>query len=233
MQVISYSDPENPAVKYAVPKGLSTSKTMAYQYGYLEMRAKMTYQQGVWHAFWLQGLTDVAQSYDDYEMLLNGCLPEVDIFEVHNNATQCVTPNLHLWKWDNTEQTTIHAQAPKYTGERQYTFADTANLSEEYHTYGFLWTPDEMTMYIDNVPYITYKLNEKLWDDLDSRLTERAFHSPMDIIIGTGISTEENAGWDSSLWLEDDKFNGVNFFVDYIRLYQNNTIEGTKFLTKK
>lgn len=244
MQVISYSDPENSAIKYATPLGLTTEDTMAFQYGYLEMRAKMTFQQGVWHSFWLQGLSKKAKSYYDYETLLNGCLSELDIFEIHGNATKCVTPQLHLWRWVNEGQYCQHIQNPDdsavtdLTGNRQYTFKSFENLSNEYHTYGLLWTPEEISMYVDGEKYITYDISadNKLWQGLGTiqsdghgtdLLTEQAFHSPMDIILGIGISTKENCSWDSSRWLIDSEFKGIDYFVDYIRLYQNTTIDNT------
>lgn len=243
MQIISYRDPDNSKIKYALPVGLTTAETLAYQYGYLEMRARMTFQQGVWHSLWLQGLTEKAQSYKDYETQLNGCLPEIDVFEIHTNATKCATPNLHLWKWDNVNMYSQHVQTPQngVTGNTPYTFSSIENLSKEYHTYGFLWTPEKITMYIDGAEYITYNISSgnELWPGLGTitsegnpttDLTQDAFHSPMDIILGTGISTEENCSWDSSSWLDDSQFKGIYYYVDYIRLYQNNTINNTLLL---
>ena len=233
MQIKSYSDPADPSVKYAAGYGVKTANTMAYQYGYLEMRAKMSFIPGVWHSFWLQTLQPVAQDHFDYNERFGGCLTEVDVFEIHNTARERVTPNLHLWRWDNSIRYNYHIQTPdNYIGSRYYTFGDTSKLSEEYHIYGFLWTPQEMTMYIDNVPYISYDLTAALWNSgVENGLTEAAIHSPMDVIIGIGLSTPENVSWgNDSMWLDEDNFNGIDYFVDYVRLYQNRSVENTILL---
>lgn len=231
MHIKPYSDPNNAAVKYAGAYGVKTANTMAYQYGYLEMRAKMSFIPGVWHSLWLQTLQPISQKYFNYNKLFGGCLTEVDVFEIHNTARERVTPNLHLWRWDNTVRDNYHVQAPRYTGERYYTYSNTENLSNEYHIYGFLWTPQEMTMYIDNEPYITYDLTQSLWDKLENGLTEAAIHAPMDVIIGIGLSTPENVSWgNSSMWIDEDSFNGMDYIVDYVRLYQNRSVENTKLL---
>ena len=158
----------------------------------------------------------------------------MDVFEIHNTARERVTPNLHLWRWDNAIRDSYHVQAPRHSGKRYYTYENTENLSNEYHIYGFLWTPREMTMYIDNEPYITYDLTQSLWDKLENGLTEAAIHAPMDVIIGIGLSTPENVPWgNDSMWLDEDSFNGIDYTVDYVRLYQSRSVKDTMLLLDK
>ena len=53
----------------------------------------------------------------------------------------------------------------------------------------------------------------------------------MDVIIGIGLSTPENVSWgNSSMWFDEDSFNGMDYIVDYLRLYQNRSVENTKLL---
>ena len=234
MRIKPYNDPDNADIKYAAAYGVKTANTMAYRYGYLEMRAKMSFIPGVWHSLWLQTLQPIAQKHFDYNKLFGGCLTEVDVFEIHNTARERVTPNLHLWRWDNYLRDSYHVQAPRYSGKRYYTYENTENLSNEYHIYGFLWTPQEMTMYIDNEPYITYDLTQSLWDKLENGLTEAAIHAPMDVIIGIGLSTPENVPWgNDSMWLDEDSFNGIDYTVDYVRLYQSRSVKDTMLLLDK
>ena len=234
MRIKPYNDPDNADIKYAAAYGVKTANTMAYRYGYLEMRAKMSFIPGVWHSLWLQTLQPIAQKYFNYDKLFGGCLAEVDVFEIHNTARERVTPNLHLWRWDNAIRDSYHVQEPRYSGKRYYTYENTENLSNEYHIYGFLWTPREMTMYIDNEPYITYDLTQSLWDKLENGLTEAAIHAPMDVIIGIGLSTPENVPWgNDSMWLDEDSFNGIDYTVDYVRLYQSRSVKDTMLLLDK
>ena len=91
-----------------------------------------------------------------------------------------------------------------------------------------------MTMYIDNEPYITYDLTQSLWDKLENGLTEAAIHAPMDVIIGIGLSTPENVPWgNDSMWLDEDSFNGIDYTVDYVRLYQSRSVKDTMLLLDK
>ena len=234
MRIKPYNDPDNADIKYAAAYGVKTANTMAYRYGYLEMRAKMSFIPGVWHSLWLQTLQPIAQKYFNYDKLFGGCLAEVDVFEIHNTARERVTPNLHLWRWDNAIRDSYHVQAPRHSGKQYYTYENTENLSNEYHIYGFLWTPREMTMYIDNEPYITYDLTQSLWDKLENGLTEAAIHAPMDVIIGIGLSTPENVPWgNDSMWLDEDSFNGIDYTVDYVRLYQSRSVKDTMLLLDK
>lgn len=250
MSIIQYKD-NSGNIKYSIPSAVTTADTMAFRYGYLEMRAKMSFKCGAWLSFWMQGLTPLAEKNDAVTVkALNGCLPEVDIFEVHNGAgSGKVTPNLHLWKYiaaqGNIAAYNQHVQAPvPSSGASTYTFSELQNLSNEYHTYGFLWTPEVMTMYVDGTAYVSYDLTKALWDGLGSTLkgeedtstsdlTETAFHSPMDIILGCGISTSENASWltDADM-INDSTYETLNYNVDYIRLYQNKDIQNTKLYTK-
>lgn len=132
---------------YTTAEGLSTKKTMAFKYGYLEMRARVPYSHGAWPSLW-------AKSSPTHHEENVGWGAEVDIFEVFS-STNKLYPNLHKYGHDQGPHYDIQSTALKSNG---YTFADGADLND-YHIYGFEWTKDYMKFYVDGVCYQTYDLN--------------------------------------------------------------------------
>ncbi|UVK37514.1 family 16 glycosylhydrolase [Mesorhizobium sp. AR10] len=102
---------------------LTTYESFAQTYGYFEIRADMPEKQGVWPAFWLLPADGSwPPELDVVEMV--GQDPNKLIMTGHSNATGTHT----------TVSSTPYV-------------ADTAG----FHTYGVLWTQDELVWYFDDV----------------------------------------------------------------------------------
>ncbi|TIV06051.1 MAG: glycoside hydrolase family 16 protein, partial [Mesorhizobium sp.] len=102
---------------------LTTYESFAQTYGYFEIRADMPEKQGVWPAFWL--------------LPADGSWPpELDVVEMVGQD-----PNkLILTGHSNATGTHTKVSSTAYV-------ADTAG----FHTYGVLWTEDELVWYFDDV----------------------------------------------------------------------------------
>lgn len=103
---------------------INTHHKYNFDYGYFEARLKMPKGKGMWPAWW---------------MLRDGWPPEIDMLEV-----LCSKPNeLHV---------NFH-YGPSWN--EHYSHEQVLNLgldtSDEFHTYGFEWTPDYMRYYVDGV----------------------------------------------------------------------------------
>ncbi len=101
---------------------INTQYKYNFDYGYFEARLKMPKGKGMWPAWW---------------MLRDGWPPEIDMLEV-----LCSKPNeLHV---------NFH-YGPAWN--QHYSHEQVLDLgfdtSEEFHTYGFEWTPDYMRYYVD------------------------------------------------------------------------------------
>lgn len=207
-----YYSQSNPTAQYATNSSVCTQDTMSYKYGYLEVRARVPYQRGAWPSFWLlsNGALNNPLSSRIYNI-------EVDVFEVFSSTSTAI-PNIHKWRLD-TESGNYHTQ---YNGNHAlgrtssvYEFSETENLSNEYHIYGFDWTPEKMVMSIDGVDYMTYDLTY----DFDQRDGMGDFDAPLFPIFNNFIYVSDLA--------ETTAQNSVNnkdlpfeYFIDYIRLYQ-------------
>ncbi len=200
---------------YSMPKGLTTTDSMLFKYGYLEMRAKAPYRKGAWPSFWCTSETPLQEAENRME---------VDIMEIMGYTTGFST-NLHKWAND----------ASKHIGKNvgHYAFADSSNLVNEYHTYGFEWDTETMSFYIDGYKYTTCEItgeNAKFGSDI---LPEAdMFQDWLKVIINNECFTENGSYKPVDGYVLSDKDPmPINYYIDYIRLYQN-ADKGEVFKTK-
>lgn len=113
---------------------IKTEATQINQYGYYEMRAKMQAGGGVHCAWWLIGFEDDPNQ---------SC--EIDIFEILGTDVNRIWSTVHSWK-DSTIQ--YHTEHPWFANKK---------LAEEFHVYGFDWTPEGVTVYVDGIRVMTHK----------------------------------------------------------------------------
>lgn len=221
LKTIRYSDPDNASIMFASPWSLTTANSMNYQYGYLEMRAKIPAAQGAWASLWLTS-GKLGGSLSE-----NGV--EVDIFETQGLN---LTPNLHKW-YGSSDVAYNSSPASRYhdlTGSskkiRKYTASE--SFRSEYHIIGYEWTPEKMVMYVDGVSYMTFDLT----DDYEaygktgnsSEYGMQGFKNPMEVIIGCGLYSPAYVNpyqpWAEPYMIKDMSVLPFDYSVDWIRLYR-------------
>ena len=150
-------DPEQEGMQYKVPFSVLTRYKMNHVYGYVEMRARVPYYLGCWPSWWG---TNSTPSLDETKVKYT---VEIDIFEVFGNSA--VVPNIHKWYNKNYNYDFYHnpdfgrditffgANHTQNSEKMVYDWEEKGKtveqVSEEYHVYGFEWTPTEMSMYVD------------------------------------------------------------------------------------
>ncbi len=223
---ILYSDPNNPNIKYGVPASVRTKGTMEYRYGYCEIRAKVPFMTGVWPSFW---------SGNDGTLHPRECKEysvEVDVFEIFGTE-DTVVPNIHKWyKIDYYDYNAIHGTRvdrnhTAWGTDKTYVFTDWENLDNEYHTYGFEWTPTEMSMYVDGYCYKTYDITTSY--DLCPDMF--GFHDARYIIFNNHVFSP-NSNFKPNLITGHEENLPANYDIDYFRLYQDHTVENTAIWLK-
>jgi len=109
----------NPLGLPYVSGAITTETSFSQLYGYFEIRAQMPEGQGLWPAFWLLP--------DDLSWP-----PELDVVEVLGHDPTTLYFSTHSTV-QPTEGTTLKVQ----------------DVSKDFHTYGAMWGPETVTMYID------------------------------------------------------------------------------------
>ena len=206
-----WKDENDPNVTHACPPTVVTANSMNYRYGYLEMRAKVPFKHSVWPALWLCQLEKYYAAPDRC-----GYGVEVDVFEIFGSTEGKVIPNLH--KWFNAEWAKNNAlpKTHSMTGAKSiYQFKDTTDLSNEWHVYGFEWTDEYMSMYVDGEEYIRYDLS----DNYDGLSDMSGFQNPAYILLSLAVYTKGKHDGGGREPIDSDF--PCEFVIDYLRLYQN------------
>jgi beta-glucanase (GH16 family)/regulation of enolase protein 1 (concanavalin A-like superfamily)/plastocyanin len=176
-----------PAGKYSyglpyVSGQLTTAHRHTQRYGYYELRAKLPPGKGLWPRFWL--LTD------------DGVWPgEYDIFEVLGKENPVTV-----------HQTTHYRDASSSHGVDGFTYTGIVPTDGNFHTYGFLWTPETVTWYVDGVA--TYTQANRI-------------NIPMYALIDLTVGNDPNNWWPgnpdaTTPW-------PANMELEYFRVYSNDS----------
>ena len=200
---------------YSSNKTLTTKDRMSFQYGYLEIYAKVPFSQGSCPAFWFRS----AVKHRSTDTLMT----EVDVFEVYKEGY--VESALH--KWYLKDPVAGGSTRHDWNTPISYTFPKDKweTLSDEYHLWGFGWTKDMMYMTVDGEVFATYDITDKgdFQEGLGvgSDLTGMdCFQDPLYIL----FSNEPGTNFRDPNWAPNE--NTVfpkTFSVAWVRLYQDET----------
>ena len=200
---------ENGDKLYTTTYSVTTFNKMRFQYGYLEISARVPFMQGAWPSFWLKTMEDdiCPKNKADY-------MAETDIFEVFSSTEKAV-PNIHKWYNDGSHTQAIWPSNP-YITVKPYVFKDTTQLCDEYHTYGFEWTPEIMAMWVDGERYNVFDLSAN-WDE---RSDMSGFHDSVYILFNNHLFTKNSSFKPDGSEVDGRTKFPVCYWIDYIRLYQ-------------
>ncbi len=123
---------------------IHTKKKFEFQYGTVEVRAKLPKGHGLWPAIWMLG-NDIDKN------IWPGC-GEIDIME-------------HVGKEPNQVFTSLH-NASSFGNTINSKKIEIKNVQEDFHVYKMKWTQDSIQFFIDNAKVYTYSpenKNDKNW----------------------------------------------------------------------
>lgn len=191
---------------YLTTNSITTENRMSFKYGYLEVRAKVPYKAGCWPSLWLRSpnakQTDLTGK-DGYNM-------EVDIIEPFGYTDKNGITIHETNKSDEKD----HCQA----AVGNYKFKNAENLANEYHTYGFLWTADEMKFYIDGECFATHTMAA-----LKEKGYKGDFDDTVNILFDNQLITTNSpvANEEKTNTIENNEGSlPAEYSVEYVRLYQ-------------
>jgi beta-glucanase (GH16 family) len=149
------------------------------KYGYWEIRARVPRSKGIWPAFWLMG------GFQNGDSSQQG---EIDIFEMIG---------------DGKVYQTIHDWGPVHTTNSKIV-SPGFDPSTGFHTYGLLWSPNEIVWYIDGV--------ETFRADQTKVATFRDRIGPLYVVMNVAVGGSWPGAPDATT-----KF-PANFDIEYLRV---------------
>lgn len=200
---------------------IRTQDKMEFQYGKVEIRAKLPSGKGLWPAFWMLGsnINEVGWPYSG----------EVDIMEYRGHITNQTSGTIHFSAVTLENAGTANGDR-RYIGE-DYDLPD-GDFSTDFHLFQFEWSDSLMIWYIDDVEF--FRLTD---ENIKTRTNLYPFDQPFYLLLnlaigGNSLGTEQPDG-------STPDRNEV--IVDYVRVYQdankppeiepgsNNTIHTTPY----
>ncbi len=193
---------------------ITTENRMSYRYGYLEIRAKIPFKKGCWPGFWIR-------SHNATEKQVNSNFEiELDVFEVFG-STDTLASNLHQQGYNGKSYQT---NASKINAAERHKFANPEDLSNEYHLYGFEWTPDKMAVYIDGELNCEWDLNEYALASYGLAPDKSGFDTTMNVLFNNHLFTASSDYKTSDDNIIENYRDNLpsEYNIDYVRLYQKN-----------
>lgn len=192
---------------YTLSEGCTTLTKMNFKYGYIEMSGRLPMRKGAWPSFWMLSRT---------HFMTAPYTAEIDIFEAFSSAD---TIGSALHKWQRTDGGVVHEQfVDKKEYISHYKFENAENLNNEYHTYALEWDKDYLRFYVDDNCYMEYPIDER-GEFGRYNLGMDGFHDFFYVLFNNEIFTK-NSWHPENCDLNDDDEMPIDYYIDYIRLYQ-------------
>lgn len=218
-------DPDNNQVQAVAPYTVESKKHLNFQYGYLEMRARIPFGAGAWPSLWLSGACGTNSGAVVSNLFNNGDIypanfsAEFDIVEYTK-----LQPNFHKWFYDDApiagvegiEQNTKHSSLGAVTKLPSSDLYLDVNQSYVYQTIAFDWTPTDITIYINGNEHFRYNWKES--EQLDGFNDMTDFLNPVFIRLNNHLIPGDIPSDFSTLPIE--------YYIDYVRLYQKSGTGG-------
>jgi beta-glucanase (GH16 family) len=211
-------DPDNNQIQAIAPYTVESKKHLNFQYGYLEMKARIPFGAGAWPSLWLSGACKdgavVSNLFGNGDIISSPFSAEIDIIEYTSLET-----NMHKWFYDKETPDTNGGHTSLGDVMQPLKKSDIGldiQQSYVYQTIGFDWTPEEMTVYINGQEHLKYNWKNSVQFDKYNDMSD--FLNPMFIRINNHLLMK-NVPSDKSTF-------PFEYYVDYIRLYQKSGTGG-------
>lgn len=220
LHAVSEIDEKTGKRKYRIPCSVVSQEKMNYVYGYVEVRSRVPYKTGCWPSFWLQSTAELSGKRNKAYMV------EVDVYEIFRTNEDHST--IHKWyeaEFDFNKRYCPERQHGVEVSRRttqcvddtnnKYVFEQTPELTYEYHTYGYEWTPTEIKMSVDGKVHLVFDITKSFdeYPDMDG------FHDPQFFIFNNHIFRHDISIASKSIETSPESLPACHY-IDYIRLYQ-------------
>ena len=161
----------------------------SWTYGKFEISAKLPKGQGLWPAIWMLPTDNVYGAWPD-----SG---EIDIMECTGSSQNYIHGSLQT-----------QAQNFKSAAGDQTAQMEILDDYDSFHTYGLVWTPEYITILVDNIEY--FKSERNLAEPLNTEEYPfvQAFHLMLNIAVGGSMG----GTIDNSVFPQSMVINSVNVY---------------------
>lgn len=180
---------------------IRTKRRASWQYGRIEVRAKLPEGHGLWPAIWM--LPD-SETYGRW-----AASGEIDIMENKGDRPQRIYGSLHYGAtWPDNQHTTHPYERP------------TSDFHQAFHTFAIEWEANEIRWYVDEKCYAT----TDQWHSENAAFPapfNQQFHLILNLAVGGNWPGPPNSGTTFP----------AQFQVDYVRVYKDKgaaTVDGSK-----
>ena len=177
----------------------------SWQYGYIEMRAKMPKVKGCWPAFWM-----LLSDGPSYVRDASKTGAEIDILEyVPGDDPNTVHFSAHSYN-ATPEAGRDTGYIDPETGKK-YSYTDNTRVQEagDWHCYGMEWTHDYIKGFCDGVEYFYIPNPTPNVPDLATWPFDQKFYLKLNLAIG--------GSWGGT---PDPNFTDATYEIDWVRVYQ-------------
>lgn len=183
---------------------IKTQDNFEFQYGKVEIRAKLPAGKGLWPAFWMLG-----SNIDEPGIGWPYC-GEIDIMEYRGHLPSQTSGTVHFSAVSPENSTSSPNADRRYIGE-EYNLPS-GSFAEDFHLYQFEWSDSEMTWYIDDVEF--FKLTRK---EIEEQTSYYPFDQPFYLILNLAIG----GNFLGDQQPDESTPDRNEVIVDYIRVYQD------------
>ena len=170
----------------------TTQGKQHFTYGYFEARMKMPAGGGTWPAFWT-----LASNIGTVPWPRSG---ELDIMEYAGNVPTRSTSAAH------------YANSSGFHEYKSGSQTHTSVLSSEFHTYGMLWTPNEVTFTFNGETHFVLKKSQTGLTNWPFGPTAAGVHPKMYLILNLAMGGTYGGRIAGG-------YTKANFDIDYVRYY--------------
>ncbi len=115
---------------------MTTQNKKTFQYGRIDIRAKLPVAQGLWPALWMLGVNIPTVNWPT--------CGETDIMELVGSAPQKVVGSIH-WAQSNGSSGTVNNSYSLSSGD----------FSQQFHVFSLIWKQNYVQILVDGVAYMT------------------------------------------------------------------------------
>lgn len=170
---------------------LMTWKRFEFQYGRIEVRARLPRGRGVWPAIWTLGVNRAEVGWPR--------CGEIDIMEFVGHTPDTIHANVH---WPHPQPT------PQRRNASQSGRTALAAPWEQFHVYAIEWTPERIEFFVDDRKYHAFAL------DTAGKGPGNPFRQPHYLLLNFALG----GTWGREV---DDAALPQRFEIDYVRIHRS------------